>query len=131
MHQRDVKNVVYFQTITGDTLVSSLRSAVAASKSYHRTLKLQSGKINDTDEYTFVPLILAGMTIPRPVFFCSIEPPSIGFQKQLDKALEILAREDPSLQVSYEKDTGQTILGGMGELHLEVIHDRIKKVCCI
>jgi elongation factor G len=97
---------------------------VAASKSYH-----QSNTINEKAEDTSVPLILAGMAIPRPVFFCSIEPPSIGFQKQLDSALEILAREDPSLQVSYEKDTGQTILGGMGELHLEITHDRIKKVC--
>lgn len=81
------------------------------------------------DGDTSEPLVLAGMTIPSPVFFCSIEPPSIGFQKQLDKALEILAREDPSLQVRFEEDTGQTILGGMGELHLEIIHDRIKKVC--
>jgi len=75
-----------------------------------------------------VPLILAGMIIPDPVFFCSVEPPSLSFQKMLDNALECLVREDPSLRVKYDEDTGQTILGGMGELHLEIIQDRIKKV---
>ena len=49
-------------------------------------------------------------------------------QKALDHALDCLTREDPSLRCSYDQDTGQTILSGMGELHLEIIADRILKV---
>ena len=47
-------------------------------------------------------------------------------QKQLEEALEIIQREDPSFKVTYEGDTGQTIVSGMGELHLEVILERIR-----
>jgi len=72
--------------------------------------------------------VLAGMDIPDPVFFCSVEPPSLAYQKALDHALDCLLREDPSLRMSFDSDMGQTILGGMGELHLEVIKDRILKV---
>lgn len=119
------------QTITGDTLCASHRSALAASKSYHQAAVNESngskkGAADDDDDE---PLILAGMVIPDPVFFCSVEPPSLTFQKMLDNALACLVREDPSLQVKYEADTGQTVLGGMGELHLEIIQDRIRKVC--
>jgi len=48
------------------------------------------------------------------------------YQKQLEHALEMLQREDPSLKVNYDSETGQTILSGMGELHLEVILERIR-----
>ena len=46
---------------------------------------------------------------------------------ELDHALSCLSREDPSLRVSINKDTGQTVLSGMGELHLEIIHDRLTR----
>ena len=65
--------------------------------------------------------------IPEPVFFCSIEPPSQSYQTQLEVALSQLSREDPSLRVTSNIETGQTVLSGMGELHLEVIRDRIIK----
>jgi len=106
------------QTSTGDTLVSNQKSADSAVKSY------QEGN----DHSAALP-VLAGMDIPDPVFFCSVEPPSLAYQKALDHALDCLVREDPSLSVTFDSDTGQTILGGMGELHLEVIKDRILKVC--
>ncbi len=48
------------------------------------------------------------------------------YQKQLEYALEMLKREDPSLKVNYDSETGQTLLSGMGELHLEVILERIR-----
>ena len=67
------------------------------------------------------------MKVPDPVFMCTIEPPSLAYQLDLEKALTILQREDPSLRVKYDEDSGQTILSGMGELHLEIIQDRIKK----
>jgi len=60
------------------------------------------------------------------VFYCSIEPPSMAFQKQLDTALANLSREDPSLRITNDAESGQTILSGMGELHLEVILERIR-----
>lgn len=63
--------------------------------------------------------------IPDAVFFCSIEPPSISYQVQLEKALDQLHREDPSFRVNYDETTMQTVLGGMGELHLEIIKSRI------
>ena len=110
------------QTSTGDTLVSSQKSAVYAAKSY------QNSSTDENRDQVLLP-VLAGMDIPDPVFFCSIEPPSLSYQKALDHALDCLLREDPSLSVTFDSDTGQTILGGMGELHLEVIKDRIHKVC--
>jgi len=110
------------QTSTGDTLVSSQKSAISAAKSYQKSSAEGS---SDLDELP----VLAGMDIPDPVFFCSIEPPSLAHQKALDHALDCLVREDPSLSITFDSDTGQTILGGMGELHLEVIKDRILKVC--
>jgi len=110
------------QTSTGDTLVSNQSSAESAIKSY------QDSCAHKTDELGAMP-VLAGMDIPDPVFFCSVEPPSLAYQKALDHAVDCLVREDPSLSVTFDSDTGQTILGGMGELHLEIIKDRILKVC--
>lgn len=63
--------------------------------------------------------------VPDAVYFCSIEPPSISYQLPLERALEQLQREDPSLRVRYDETTLQTVLGGMGELHLEIIKSRI------
>lgn len=108
------------QTVTGDTLVASHRVANSARDA----LAHQSGRASaDCQEMP----VLVGLTVPDPVFFCSIEPPSMAFQKNLDLALECLLREDPSLRVRTDSDTGQTIIGGMGELHLEIIKDRILK----
>lgn len=63
--------------------------------------------------------------IPEAVFFCSIEPPSLSFQQPLEQALAQLQREDPSFRVRNDETTMQTVLGGMGELHLEIIKSRI------
>ncbi|KAL6030554.1 hypothetical protein STEG23_007353, partial [Scotinomys teguina] len=80
------------------------------------------GKHSEADS-----LLLAGVEIPEPVFFCTIEPPSVAKQPDLDHALDRLQREDPSLKVRLDPDSGQTVLCGMGELHIEIIHDRIKR----
>lgn len=64
--------------------------------------------------------------IPDAVYFCSIEPPSISYQTALENALTQLHREDPSFRVKYDETTMQTVLGGMGELHLEIIKSRIQ-----
>lgn len=63
--------------------------------------------------------------IPDAVYFCSIEPPSLRYQQPLETALAQLHREDPSFRVTYDETTMQTVLGGMGELHLEIIKSRI------
>lgn len=70
-------------------------------------------------------LQLRPIDVPPPVFFASIEPSSLSEQKHLEEALTMLLREDPSLHVSIDEDTGQTLLSGMGELHLEIARDRL------
>nr|XP_048297465.1 ribosome-releasing factor 2, mitochondrial isoform X1 [Myodes glareolus]XP_048297466.1 ribosome-releasing factor 2, mitochondrial isoform X1 [Myodes glareolus]XP_048297467.1 ribosome-releasing factor 2, mitochondrial isoform X1 [Myodes glareolus]XP_048297468.1 ribosome-releasing factor 2, mitochondrial isoform X1 [Myodes glareolus]XP_048297469.1 ribosome-releasing factor 2, mitochondrial isoform X1 [Myodes glareolus]XP_048297470.1 ribosome-releasing factor 2, mitochondrial isoform X1 [Myode len=109
------------QTATGDTIVSSKSSALAAARRAGRGEK-KHGKNNEAES-----LLLAGVEIPEPVFFCTIEPPSVAKQPDLDHALDRLQREDPSLKVRIDPDSGQTVLCGMGELHIEIIHDRIKR----
>ncbi|KAK9449923.1 P-loop containing nucleoside triphosphate hydrolase protein [Limtongia smithiae] len=73
---------------------------------------------------------LAGMqllpiAVPQPVFFASIEPKTVSDARPLEQGLETLLREDPSLHVTIDKETGQTQLSGMGELHLEIASDRL------
>lgn len=63
--------------------------------------------------------------VPDPVYFCSIEAPSLSQQLALDNALAQLQREDPSFRVHTDESTMQTVLGGMGELHLDIIKSRI------
>ncbi|XP_041868810.1 ribosome-releasing factor 2, mitochondrial isoform X2 [Corvus kubaryi] len=110
------------QSATGDTIVSSKASAVAAARRARRDAGEKKTSVSGVDS-----LLLAGVEIPEPVFFCTIEPPSMARQQDLDNALSCLQREDPSLKVKPDPDTGQTILCGMGELHIEIIHDRIKR----
>ena len=90
------------ESITGDTLVKSKSSDA-----------IKFGE-------------MGGIVVPSPVMYCSIEPPSMSQQNKLDLALKNLCREDPSLRVKLNEDTGETIVSGMGELHLEIILDRIK-----
>jgi elongation factor G len=73
------------------------------------------------------PIVLESMVFPDPVIGVAVEPNS---QKDLDKlgmALAKLAEEDPTFQVRYDEDTNQTVISGMGELHLEIILDRLKR----
>ncbi|KAJ1917935.1 Ribosome-releasing factor 2, mitochondrial [Mycoemilia scoparia] len=72
-----------------------------------------------------VGLQLHKLAIPPPVFFCSVEAHSPSDEKPLMDAISNLILEDPSLNVSFDPETGQTLLSGMGELHLEVIRDRL------
>ncbi|XP_006034683.1 ribosome-releasing factor 2, mitochondrial isoform X1 [Alligator sinensis] len=110
------------QSATGDTIVSSKSSAVAAARQAGRNVGRKQSRNSEV-----ASLLLAGVEIPEPVFFCTIEPPSLTKQSDLDNALTCLQREDPSLKVKIDPDTGQNILCGMGELHIEIVHDRIKR----
>jgi elongation factor G len=73
------------------------------------------------------PVILESMDFPAPVIQVAIEPKSKGDQEKLGVAIQRLAEEDPSFQVHTDDETGQTIIAGMGELHLDVLVDRMKR----
>ncbi|GAB3123124.1 elongation factor G [Streptomyces calidiresistens] len=73
------------------------------------------------------PVILESMEFPNPVIEVAIEPKSKGDQEKLGVAIQRLAEEDPSFQVKTDEETGQTIISGMGELHLDVLVDRMKR----
>jgi elongation factor G len=95
-------------TRTGDTLVT-----------YHGT---------NTKEGPPAPLNtlqLKPISVPPPLFYAGVEPSSLSEEKQVSSALEILLREDPSLHVTTDPESGQTLLSGMGELHLEIACDRL------
>lgn len=73
------------------------------------------------------PIILEKMDFPEPVISVAIEPKTNADQEKLGEALSRLAEEDPTFRVSTNEETGQTIISGMGELHLEIIVDRMKR----
>ena len=72
-------------------------------------------------------ITLERMEFPEPVIAVAVEPKSVADQDKLTQALVKLAQEDPSFRWETDKDTGQTIISGMGELHLEIIVDRMKR----
>ncbi|MEE9566764.1 MAG: elongation factor G [Desulfobacteria bacterium] len=71
------------------------------------------------------PILLESMTMPKPVMSVAIEPKTKDDQEKLDTGLSKIAVEDPSFKVSFDEETGQTLISGMGELHLEIIVDRL------
>ena len=73
------------------------------------------------------PIILEKMIFPEPVIHQAIEPKSKADQEKLGEALSKLSEEDPTFKVTTNHETGQTIIGGMGELHLEILVDRMKR----
>ncbi len=73
------------------------------------------------------PIILESIVIPEPVIFMAIEPKTKADQEKMGIALQKLAIEDPTFQVSTNLETAQTIIGGMGELHLDILVDRMKR----
>ena len=86
------------ETVTGDTLTLSASDAKS---------------------------ILPGPSVPNPVVYCSMEPPSLSLENQFNRGLAALAREDPSLQVKKDEESGQTVVGAMGELQLEIVKTRM------
>ncbi len=73
------------------------------------------------------PVILERMEFPDPVIEVAVEPKTVGDQEKMGQALSRLAAEDPSFRVTSDQESGQTIIKGMGELHLEIIVDRMKR----
>ena len=73
------------------------------------------------------PIVLESMEFPEPVISVAIEPKTKADQDKLGNALSKLAQEDPSFRVRFDEETGQTLISGMGELHLEIIVDRLRR----
>ncbi|PCI72426.1 MAG: elongation factor G [Gammaproteobacteria bacterium] len=73
------------------------------------------------------PIILESMEFPDPVISVAVEPRTVSDQDKMAVALDKLAKEDPSFQVKTDEDSGQVIISGMGELHLEILVDRMKR----
>ncbi|CAI9633281.1 p-loop containing nucleoside triphosphate hydrolase protein [Alternaria burnsii] len=93
---------------TGDTLI------------VYRGLQMKGTPSGGLDTLQLRPI-----AVPPPVFFTSIEPNSLSEQKHVQESLAILLREDPSLHLSVDEESGQTHLAGMGDLHLEIARDRL------
>ncbi|MHB8483977.1 MAG: elongation factor G [Nitrospiria bacterium] len=88
---------------------------------------LKSSTTGDTLCEEDHPILLEVMSFPEPVISLAIEPKTKADQEKMGMALQKLGQEDPSLRISSDEETGQTIISGMGELHLEIIVDRMKR----
>ncbi len=72
-------------------------------------------------------VVLESMTFPDPVIEVAIEPKTKSDQEKLSLAIQKLAEEDPTFKVHQDNETGQTVIGGMGELHLDILVDRMRR----
>jgi elongation factor G len=88
---------------------------------------LKNAKTGDTLADSSNPIQLESMTFPEPVISVAIEPKSRVDEEKLSEGLQKLAEEDPTFVVQSDEETGQTIISGMGELHLDILVDRLKR----
>jgi elongation factor G len=88
-------------------------------------LGLNQTTTGDTLSPQSQPILLESLTFPDPVIFVAIEPKTVADQDRLNEALSRIADEDPTFHIRVDEETGQTIISGMGELHLEIIVDRV------
>jgi elongation factor G len=88
---------------------------------------LKTTTTGDTLALESAPIVLESMTFPEPVISVAVEPKSKADQDKLGSGLARLADEDPTFRVTSDDETGQTLIAGMGELHLEIIVDRLKR----
>ncbi len=88
---------------------------------------LKQTTTGDTLAVESAPIVLESMTFPEPVISVAVEPKSKADQDKLGSGLARLAEEDPTFRVRTDEETGQTLIAGMGELHLEIIIDRLKR----
>ncbi|OFL66450.1 MULTISPECIES: elongation factor G [unclassified Brevibacterium] len=131
---------------SGDTL---LNTTTGKRERVGKLFQMHSNKENPVEEafaghiYAFIglkdtttgdtladpsnPVVLESMAFPEPVIFVSIEPKTKGDQEKLSSAIQKLVKEDPTFTVNLNEETGQTEIGGMGELHLDVFVDRMKR----
>ncbi len=89
------------------------------------TVGLKKSFTGDTLSAVNAPIVLESIRFPEPVISVAVEPKTVADQDRLNEALRRLAEEDPTFRVRLDEGTGQTIISGMGELHLEVLVDRM------
>ncbi|MEV0581546.1 elongation factor G [Nonomuraea sp. NPDC050310] len=100
---------------------------VAHAGSIVAVMGLKDTTTGDTLSDPANQVVLESMTFPAPVINVAIEPKTKGDQEKLSTAIQRLAEEDPSFQVRRDEETGQTVIWGMGELHLEILVDRMRR----
>ncbi|PYF99635.1 translation elongation factor 2 (EF-2/EF-G) [Georgenia satyanarayanai] len=138
---------VYSGRVTQGNMV--LNSTKGKKERIGKLFQMHSNKENPVDEahaghiYAFIglkdtttgdtlcaqdaPIVLESMTFPEPVIHVAVEPKTKGDQEKLGTAIQKLAEEDPTFTVRLDDETGQTVIGGMGELHLDVLVDRMRR----
>jgi elongation factor G len=146
-----VGKLAYFRVYSGKVTAGSyvLNSSTGEKERVGRIVRLQADKREDVDEVSAGdiaavvglkgtttgntlcdpnnPIILENITFPDPPVSIAIEPKTKADQEKMGIAMQRLAEEDPTFRVHTDEDTGQTIISGMGELHLEIIVDRMKR----
>ncbi|MFC9438324.1 elongation factor G [Nocardia sp. NPDC057030] len=101
--------------------------ATASAGHIYAVIGLKDTTTGDTLSDAQNQVVLESMTFPDPVIEVSIEPKTKSDQEKLGTAIQKLAREDPTFSVKLDQETGQTVIGGMGELHLDILVDRMKR----
>jgi elongation factor G len=146
-----VGKLAYFRVYSGKIVAGSyvLNSSTGEKERVGRIVRLQADKREDVTEVTAGdiaaivglkgtttgntlcdptnPIVLESITFPEPPVSIAIEPKTKSDQEKMSLALQRLAEEDPTFRVKSDEETGQTIISGMGELHLEIIVDRMKR----
>lgn len=146
-----VGKLAYFRVYSGKVTAGSyvLNSSSGEKERVGRIVRLQADKREDVTEVTAGdiaaivglkgtttgntlcdpnhPIVLENITFPDPPVSIAIEPKTKADQEKMSLALQRLAEEDPTFRVRSDEETGQTIISGMGELHLEIIVDRMKR----
>ncbi len=146
-----VGKLTYFRVYSGTLKAGSYayNSTKGKTERIGRLLRMHANKREDVDvvyagdiaaaiglKYTTTgdtlcdekhPILLESMKFPEPVISVAVEPKTKADRDKLSNALQKLAEEDPTFRVRYDEETNQTIISGMGELHLEIIVDRLKR----
>ncbi|HTH72664.1 MAG TPA: elongation factor G [Candidatus Pristimantibacillus sp.] len=146
-----VGKLAYFRVYSGKVIAGSyiLNSSTGEKERVGRIVRLQADKREDVTEVTAGdiaaivglkgtttgqtlsdpanPIVLESITFPEPPVSIAIEPKTKSDQEKMSLAMQRLAEEDPTFRVKSDEETGQTIISGMGELHLEIIVDRMKR----
>ena len=146
-----VGKLAYFRVYSGKATAGSyvLNSSTGEKERIGRLVRMQADKREDVDEVAAGdiaaivglkgtttgntlcdpahPIVLENITFPEPPVSIAIEPKTKSDQEKMSLALQRLAEEDPTFRVKVDDETGQTIISGMGELHLEILVDRMKR----
>src|SRR5688572_3387603 len=146
-----VGKLAYFRVYSGKIVAGSyvLNSSKGEKERVGRIVRLQADKREDVTEVTAGdiaaivglkgtttgntlcdpnnPIVLESITFPEPPVSIAIEPKTKADQEKMSVALQRLAEEDPTFRIKVDDETGQTIISGMGELHLEILVDRMKR----